>query len=280
MTMLFPEIEHRADARSRRCARTRNGALIGRDLATARGWKVGDRVPLRSNVWMRKDGAQDWQFEIVGIYGFADGKFPTERASGSTTTTSTKRARSATARSRSYFARIADPGSAAADLGEHRRAVRELDVTRRRRRTSAIGSRGADQPDRRHRVLRQRRSSLAVLFTLLFLTGNTMMQSVRERIPELAVLKTYGFSNGAVDEPRVRRSAPAVRARGRASGSARGRGVRRAIYRLHRRRRPVAAVERGRASAPALAVIVAVVSALPPARRVQTLNIVDALAGR
>jgi putative ABC transport system permease protein len=33
------------------------------------------------------------------------------------------------------------------------------------------------------------------LFTLLFLTGNTMMQSVRERIPELAVLKTLGFTN-------------------------------------------------------------------------------------
>jgi putative ABC transport system permease protein len=35
----------------------------------------------------------------------------------------------------------------------------------------------------------------AVFFTLLFLTGNTMMQSVRERIPELAVLKTLGFSD-------------------------------------------------------------------------------------
>jgi predicted lysophospholipase L1 biosynthesis ABC-type transport system permease subunit len=38
----------------------------------------------------------------------------------------------------------------------------------------------------------------AVFFTLLFLTGNTMMQSVRERIPELAVLKTLGFSDGKV----------------------------------------------------------------------------------
>ena len=36
------------------------------------------------------------------------------------------------------------------------------------------------------------------MFALLFVTGNTMMQSVRERIPELAVLKTYGFSNTAV----------------------------------------------------------------------------------
>jgi putative ABC transport system permease protein len=38
----------------------------------------------------------------------------------------------------------------------------------------------------------------AVFFALLFLTGNTMMQSVRERIPELAVLKTLGFGDGKV----------------------------------------------------------------------------------
>ena len=38
----------------------------------------------------------------------------------------------------------------------------------------------------------------AVFFTLLFLTGNTMMQSVRERIPELAVLKTIGFGDAQV----------------------------------------------------------------------------------
>jgi putative ABC transport system permease protein len=38
----------------------------------------------------------------------------------------------------------------------------------------------------------------AVFFTLLLLTGNTMAQAVRERIPELAVLKTIGFSNGSV----------------------------------------------------------------------------------
>jgi putative ABC transport system permease protein len=38
----------------------------------------------------------------------------------------------------------------------------------------------------------------AVFFTLLLLTGNTMAQSIRERIPELAVLKTLGFTNRAV----------------------------------------------------------------------------------
>lgn len=38
----------------------------------------------------------------------------------------------------------------------------------------------------------------AVFFTLLLLTGNTMAQAVRERIPELAVMKTIGFSNRSV----------------------------------------------------------------------------------
>src|SRR3546814_21073764 len=38
----------------------------------------------------------------------------------------------------------------------------------------------------------------AVFFTLLLLTGHTMAQAVRERIPELAVLKTIGFRDGAV----------------------------------------------------------------------------------
>jgi putative ABC transport system permease protein len=38
----------------------------------------------------------------------------------------------------------------------------------------------------------------AVFFTLLLVVGNTMAQSVRERVPELAVLKTLGFSDFTV----------------------------------------------------------------------------------
>ena len=37
-----------------------------------------------------------------------------------------------------------------------------------------------------------------VLFLILFITGNTMMQSMRERVPEFAVLKTIGFTDGGV----------------------------------------------------------------------------------
>ena len=39
---------------------------------------------------------------------------------------------------------------------------------------------------------------VAVFFTILLVTGNTMAQSVRERTSELAVLKTLGFTNGLV----------------------------------------------------------------------------------
>src|SRR5690606_29182085 len=38
----------------------------------------------------------------------------------------------------------------------------------------------------------------AVFFTLVLLTGNTMMQAVRERTNELAVLKTIGFTDRSV----------------------------------------------------------------------------------
>ena len=38
----------------------------------------------------------------------------------------------------------------------------------------------------------------AVLFTLAFLTGNTLRQSLHERIPEFAVLKTLGYSDARV----------------------------------------------------------------------------------
>src|SRR2546429_9048240 len=42
------------------------------------------------------------------------------------------------------------------------------------------------------------RIRIAVFFTILILTGNTVAHSIRERVPELAILKTLGFSNAAV----------------------------------------------------------------------------------
>ena len=55
----------------------------------------------------------------------------------------------------------------------------------------------------------------AVFFTLILLTGNTMAQAVRERIPELAILKTIGFTSGSVLGLLLAEADPAVAARRR-----------------------------------------------------------------
>jgi len=274
MNVLFPEIDIDKEA-TEAMRTTRNGALIGKDLAAARGWKVGDQIPLRSNVWMRKDGAQEWLFEVVGIYGFADGKIPTNelwinysyfdeaRTFGNGTVTL-------------YFARIGDPNAAASISekidGLFANSAYETQTQNERDWIRAQINQIGDMAFFINAII------AAALFTLLILTGNTMMQSVRERIPELAVLKTYGFSNGAVMGLVF---GEALLLCGFAAGVGLGIAAEVAprIYRL---------MSAGGLSLPwnvvalgaGLAVIVAVLSALPPARRVQKLNIVDALAGR
>ena len=117
-----------------------------------------------------------------------------------------------------------------------------------------------------------------MLFTLLFLTGNTMMQSVRERIPELAVLKTYGFSNAAIMSL-VFGEALLLCVAAAGIGVAIAAALSPMIYRqigAGGMAFPLSVVGSG----VAIAAAVAIVSSLPPARRVQTLNVVDALAGR
>ena len=121
----------------------------------------------------------------------------------------------------------------------------------------------------------------AVYFTILILTGNTMAQSFRERIPELAILKTLGFSDLRITLLVLAEAGAAPRHRRRARHARRrlpparaqqldGRPLPAAL----RERRDVARSPRSIAAALALAV------GLPPALRAHRLKIVDALAGR
>jgi putative ABC transport system permease protein len=118
----------------------------------------------------------------------------------------------------------------------------------------------------------------AVLFTLLFLTANTMMQSVNERTPELAVLKTLGFSDGKV-LTLILIEALALCLFAAVAGLALATlafdsGALRQIFGGFRMPLIVMAMGGG------VAVVLAIVSGLPPAWRARQLNIVDALAGR
>jgi putative ABC transport system permease protein len=178
---------------------TRSGALVNVALMKKYGWKIGDKVPLHSTIWtQKKDGSLDWIFDIVGTF---DVKDPTQASAQSSTVLFHyelfDEGRSFGKGNVSWFEeRILDPAKSAALAG----------------RIDALFANSSDETKTQpasdfaltflkqlgdigfvvHAILG------AVFFTLLFLTGNTMMQSVRERIPELAVLKTLGFTDGTV----------------------------------------------------------------------------------
>ena len=118
----------------------------------------------------------------------------------------------------------------------------------------------------------------AVLFALLFVTGNTMMQSIRERVPELAVLKTYGFSNLAVNLLVFAESALLC-----VTAAVVGLGVAAALFPTMFEAMGVAPIPMERSTlvgGVGVAFALAAVSSWLPTWRAQRLNVVDALAGR
>jgi putative ABC transport system permease protein len=118
----------------------------------------------------------------------------------------------------------------------------------------------------------------AVFFTILLLTGNTMAQAVRERIPQLAVMKTLGFTDGRVMSLVLLETFILI-----ALGAVIGMGIAWFVgYGM-------SAFLGGSGSAVNLkvwgyallaAVVLAMAVGLPPALRARRLKIVDALAGR
>jgi putative ABC transport system permease protein len=177
---------------------TRTGALVNDALMKKFGWKVGDKVPLHSTIWTQKNGSLDWTFDIVG--GF-DAKDKTLSAQQSTLILFHyelfDEARNFGKGNVGWFEeRVSDPAQSMA-------VANRIDTLFA---NSSDETKTQPAKDFAMAFIKQfgdvgfvlRAILGAVFFTLLFLTGNTMMQSVRERIPELAVLKTLGFSDGAV----------------------------------------------------------------------------------
>jgi len=120
----------------------------------------------------------------------------------------------------------------------------------------------------------------AVIFMLLFLTGNTMMQSVRERVPEFGVMKTLGFSDMGVLALVFAESAMLCSLAGIT-----GLALAEIVVPMIQKFLPDAASLlqiSWSAFLPGFgfALLVAFVSGLIPALRVMRLNVVDALADR
>ena len=176
---------------------TRTGALVGRDLAERFGWKLGDKIPLQATIWPKADGTNAWDFDLVG---FIDGKDEDAKQQAQLLLFHYDYFNEARQFGKDYVGwYVVQAKDAAQSAQVAQRVDKEFANSPWETRTDsekAFNQAFLKQMGDIQLII----SSIlgAVFFTLLFLTGNTMMQSVRDRIPELAVLKTIGFSDQSV----------------------------------------------------------------------------------
>jgi putative ABC transport system permease protein len=173
----------------------RQGAIVGKDLAERWGWKVGDRVPLRSTLYQPKPGS-GWEFNIDGIYDAGEGVDKTQfffQYDYLVENSSTPPQKGLVGW---YVIRIADADQA---VGLSRKFDEMFANSRFETRTTTekgffegfatqVGDIGTIMVA----------ISSVVLFMFGLVAASTMAQSVRERTSELAVLKTLGFADGAI----------------------------------------------------------------------------------
>jgi len=150
------------------------------------------------NIWPQKNGSKAWAFDLVGIFDGKDEdwKKRTNLAFIQQDYFDEANQFGVKGRINFFILRLADGASAEA-------ISRTVDAMFE---NSADETKTQTEKDFNISFVKQvgdiglivRWILFAVFFTLLLVVGNTMAQSVRERIPELAVLKTLGFTDGSV----------------------------------------------------------------------------------
>ncbi|MGB0133601.1 ABC transporter permease [Dokdonella sp.] len=178
--------------------KTRTGALVGETLAKRWGWKIGDKVPVTGAIYPNKaTGDTNWSFDIVGMFKARDEKMRGAEQQLLFRWDYFDEANSYGAHEVGWFiVQVEDPDKSD-EIAKAIDAISEnSDHETRTQTEQAFNLSFAKQMGDIGLIV----SAImgAVFFTLLLLTGNTMAQAVRERIPELATLKTMGFSDLSV----------------------------------------------------------------------------------
>jgi putative ABC transport system permease protein len=256
-------------------ASTRTGAVVAKPLAEKFRWKIGDRVTLRSSVWTQANGRDDYQFDIVGI-------MPVDAFSPNPTM------RDMFLFNYSYL----DEARAFQKGKVHYLVSSISDVTRAPEVAKAIDGLYANSTDETAStpesalMQSQLRQLLdfglivnlimsAVFLTLLLVTANSIAQSVRERIPDYAVLKTIGFADGTVTALICLESL-VLCVFAAAIGLLVARGIFVALEALFGLSLPPAVIVQGFG----FAVLLALLSGIAPTLRIHRLNLINALAHR
>lgn len=176
---------------------TQDGAVVGAALAKKFGWKIGDKIPLQATIWPKKDGSNAWTFTLVGIF---TAKHATEKGIENAMFFRWKYFDEARQFANGgvgwYQVKIASPDQASRVSTAIDAISANSDHETKTETANAFTSSFISQFANIGLIVGG--IMAAVFFTLILLTGNTMAQAVRERIPELAVLKTLGFTNRTV----------------------------------------------------------------------------------
>jgi putative ABC transport system permease protein len=187
----LPEELHLASEYAKAFAANRTAAIADRKLADKYGWKIGDKVPLHSTE-LNREGTTVWTFDLVGFYDvpkhstfggllyFRHDYLDEARVHGAGTAVS-------------FLVYTTDPSrNVEVEAAIDRRFANSSAQTTTRSEMEWYKAASGEAIDFNLLVT----SVLgATLFTLLLVTANTMMESVRQRTPELAVLKAIGFSD-------------------------------------------------------------------------------------
>jgi len=256
-----------------RVAGMRTGVIVSQWMAEHNGWKVGDHITVKGAI-PRKDGGNDWAFDIVGFMRNTEGRDDGQRQVLANWAYLDEARASGSGVVSRFLMRIGN----AAHAG---RIAREIDALFT---NSAVATRTQSEQDQASSRLAQigdfkfftRAIISAVFFAMLFLTLNTTMESVRERTSELATLKTLGYPDTGVLGLVLAESVVLF-----AAAAALGLAIAAALF-------PLARTIIGVAVLPSavvilgvgLAVVAAFISAIVPAMRARSLNIVQALAVR
>jgi putative ABC transport system permease protein len=172
----------------------RAGMLASPALLQHFGLKVGDTITVRSPT-LKTDGSRDWMFSIVGTFDVA--KRPMSSSMGIINYAYLDEFRVENRETAdSFYVRIADGTKAVATAAAIDRIFAN---SSHETRTQSDQGRAEFQSKQMGDVAFFTNAIMgAVLFTLAVLTGNTLRQSLHERIPEFAVLKAIGYSDGRI----------------------------------------------------------------------------------
>jgi putative ABC transport system permease protein len=171
----------------------RQGAIAGAKTAARFGWKIGDRIPIKTTIF---GGANTWEFNLDGIYhsttvGGDESQFWFQWDAFEEGVPKTFKDNVGW-----YVVKLDSPDDAVRVSKAIDDMFANSSFETKTETESAFAAGWVKQFGNIEFLILT--IGAVVFFTLLLVTGNTMAISVRERIGELAVLKAIGFSDRSI----------------------------------------------------------------------------------